>query len=101
MFNLDRVGLMVLFFIPTLWQGYNVNPTFFCSAWGTGVIHFLGAIREFVRVLKCVDLTHRFIRANPHNPREAERQTAAVPIARLNLVESYFQDRIRLHLEVA
>ena len=31
MLNLDRVGLIVFFFIPALWQGQNIEPTLFLS----------------------------------------------------------------------
>src|SRR5216683_1259443 len=36
MFNWDRVGLIVLFFIPALWQGPSANPTLFSQNLGDG-----------------------------------------------------------------
>jgi len=36
MFNWDRVGLIVLFFIPALWQGQSANPTLFSQNLGDG-----------------------------------------------------------------
>ena len=31
MVNWDRVGLILCFFIPALWQGFTVKPTLFCQ----------------------------------------------------------------------
>ena len=38
MFNWDRVGLIVLFFIPALWQGQSANPTLFYQNLGDGCV---------------------------------------------------------------
>src|SRR6266446_850224 len=41
MFNWDRVGLIVLFFIPALWQGQSANPTLFYQNLGDGCEFFV------------------------------------------------------------
>lgn len=46
-----------------------------------------------------VNLLRRFVRANPFDPRKAQREFGFVVRAALNLIICYFHDDLRLHLD--